>query len=155
MNKEELKKLKEDPNIKFIYKLPNSSYEEKIEYIIIGDVQTSKNNNIRMFSLDDWFIRMQSGSILPYVCSTLTRSGKIKEFLNIYEKPDLIKLRTFLLASTNKEEITQESLWGIQILKEMRVNRPDVFKAKCSPDSALKGFLMMVSSLHKKEIIDK
>ena len=83
---------------------------------------------------------MKSGSLLPYVCSILSKSGKIKEYVNIYEKPDIIKLRRYIIARVtylqgiNKDlpnidmDITRECLWGIQIIKESKVNRIDVFK---------------------------
>ena len=53
MTKEELKKYKENKDIKFIYKIPCSFYEEGYEYIVVGDNITSKNDNVTFFSLDD------------------------------------------------------------------------------------------------------
>lgn len=53
MTTEELNKLKENSNIQFIYKIPNSLYNEKYEYIIIGDNPDIKADNIRTFSCDD------------------------------------------------------------------------------------------------------
>ena len=61
---------------------------------------------------------MKSGSILPYVCSILPRSGKIKEFLNIYEKPNILSLRKLVTeyimnpqtASLTENECLQECL---------------------------------------------
>jgi hypothetical protein len=52
---------------------------------------------------------MRAGSLLPYVCSTLTKQRKIKEYLNIYERPNLLEFRKFILSdSISKKEINQE-----------------------------------------------
>lgn len=159
MNKEEIKKLKENKDIKFIYKIPCSLYDEGFEYIIVGNILTETKENIRRFSLDDWFLRMNTGSLLPYVCSTLPRSGKIKEYLNIYDKPDLIKLRKLLIDSTmgmymtlTDNEVIQESLWGIQIIKESKVNRPDVFKDKNILSKSFSMFLQAVDPIYKMSL---
>lgn len=53
MTTEEIKQLKEDNNIKFVYKIPCSLYDERFEYIIIGNIKTFRHNNIRSFSIDD------------------------------------------------------------------------------------------------------
>lgn len=53
MTKEEIRQLKENKDIKFIYKIPCSFYEEGYEYIVVGDNITSKNDNVIFFSLDD------------------------------------------------------------------------------------------------------
>ena len=155
MTKEELTKLKENKGIKFIYKIPCSLYEEGFEYIIVGDINTFIKDNIRAFSLDDWFLRMYAGSLLPYVCSTLTKSGKIKEYLNIYEKPDLMKLRKFILSNEYTNEIIQECLWGIQVIEEFKVNRPDVFKTKCSSTEALNKFMKAVDPIYKMNLNER
>lgn len=140
MTKEELKAYKENKEVKFIYKLPCSLYDEGYEYIIVGNNIVSKDDNVRIFSLEDWFIRIKSGSLLPYVCSILSKSGKVKEYINIYEKPDIINLRKYIMersAIYNIEhirdidkELMQECLWGIQVIRELKVNRIDVFKEK-------------------------
>ena len=159
MTKEEIRQLKENKYIKFIYKIPCSFYEEGYEYIVVGDNITSKNDNVTFFSLDDWFLRMKSGSLLPYVCSILSKSGKIKEYVNIYEKPDIIKLRRYIIARVtylqgiNKDlpnidmDITRECLWGIQIIKESKVNRIDVFKGKIV--NPLKDFITISEPIYK------
>lgn len=152
MTKDELKNYKENKDIKFIYKIPCSLYKEGFEYIIIGNLLTEKKENIRFFNLDDWFVRMKSGSLLPYVCSTLSKSGKIKEFLNIYDKPNLLNLRSFLLHATEDIEIIQEGLWGLQVLKEFKVNRPDVFKSKYTSDEVLRLFLSAVDPMYKMSL---
>lgn len=152
MTKDELKNYKENKDIKFIYKIPCSLYKEGFEYIIIGNLLTEKKENIRFFNLDDWFVRMKSGSLLPYVCSTLSKSGKIKEFLNIYDKPNLLNLRSFLLHATEDIEIIQEGLWGLQVLKEFKVNRPDVFKSEHTSDEVLRSFLSAVDPMYKMSL---
>lgn len=155
MTKEEINQLKEDKDIKFVYKIPCSLYDNGYRYIIIGNISSSNIGNIWKFSLDDWFLRMYCGSLLPYVCSTLPKSCKIKEYLNIYEKPDLLKLRKFILSLKNSEEIIQESLWGLQIIKEFKVNRPDVFKIKWTESKAIKSFLEAVEPMFKKSLYDR
>lgn len=140
MTKEELKVYKENKEVKFIYKLPCSLYDEGYEYIIVGNNIVSKDDNIRIFSLEDWFIRIKSGSLLPYVCSILSKSGKVKEYINIYEKPDIINLRKYIMERSAlydaehmrhiDKELIQECLWGIQVIREFKVNRVDVFKEK-------------------------
>lgn len=132
MTKEEIKQLKENKDIKFIYKIPCSLFNEGFEYIIIGYNIDIKDNSVRIFTIDDWFTLMKSGSILPYVCSTLSKSGKIKELINIYEKPNILKLRHYIndLNLIDKKTLIQECLWGEQFIKEGKVNRVDVFKNK-------------------------
>ena len=138
MTKEELNEYKKNKEVKFIYKLPCSFYPEGCEYVIIGNNITAKDNNIRVFSFEDWFEKIKLGSLLPYVCSILPRSGKIKEYINIYEKPNIINLRNYLInqsatcnfKSNLDKELVQECLWGIQVIKEFKVNRIDVFKEK-------------------------
>lgn len=159
MTKEEIKQLKEDKDIKFIYKIPCSFYEEGYEYIIVGENMIPKNDNARFFNLDDWFSIMKSGSLLPYVCSILPKSGKIKEYVNIYEKPDIIKLRRYIISEItylqgiNKDlpnidmDITRECLWGIQVIKESKVNRIDVFKEKIV--NPLKDFMTISEPIYK------
>ena len=48
-------------------------------------------------SKEDWFSLMKSGSLLPYVCATIGRQGKIKEEVNIYDRPNLLTLRKYIL----------------------------------------------------------
>lgn len=162
LTKENLQKLKENKDVKFIYKLPCSFWEEKFEYVIIGDLDTKEDNNVKYFSLDDWFLLMKSGSLLPYVCSTLNKSGKIKEFINIYEKPNIVKFRRYITdrakmldqmyknLSNMEYVVNQECLWGIQIIKEGRVNRVDIFKEKC--ENPLKEFIKLSDPIYKMQI---
>lgn len=141
-----LNDLKQDGEIKFIYKLPNSSYEEGFEYIIVGELEEFPNS--RIFTLDEWFKRMENGSLLPYVCATLPKRNKVKEYLNIYSKPDVLKLRR-LIPDLEGNELIQECLWGVQVIKEMKVNRPDVFKDKNSIFTAVDDFYTVVDPMHK------
>ena len=106
---------------------------------------------------------MQSGSLLPVVCATINKSGKIKEYVNIYEKTDIIKLRKYILGLVTyfqaiyedpgcprvelKREIDQECLWGIQTIKEFKVNRIDVFKEE--HENPLKEFITAVDPIYK------
>ena len=50
MQQSKLKELKENQEVKFIYKLPSSFYEEGFEYIIVGDIKLDENN-ITIYSL--------------------------------------------------------------------------------------------------------
>ena len=50
MNKEEIKELKENKDIKFIYKLPCSFFDEGFEYIIIGYNTNIEDNNVQVFT---------------------------------------------------------------------------------------------------------
>lgn len=141
-----LNDLKQNGEIKFIYKLPNSSYEEGFEYIIVGELEEFPNS--RIFTLDEWFKRMENGSLLPYVCATLPKRNKVKEYLNIYSKPDVLKLRRLIL-DLEGSELIQECLWGVQVIREMKVNRPDVFKDKNSIFTAVDDFYAAVDPMYK------
>ena len=157
MTKEELKMYKENKEVKFIYRLPCSLYNEGFEYIIVGNNIIVQGDNIRIFSLEDWFIRIKSGSLLPYVCSILSKSGKIKEYINIYEKPDIINLRKYIMEQFTlysgehtdniKKELIQECLWGIQVIREFKVNRIDVFKEKIN--NPFKEFMIASTPIYK------
>lgn len=119
MNKKLLKILKESKRIKYIYRIANFLYKEGYEYIVIGDLSQEdflksfsiQSNIVRYFTIDDWFIRMQSGSLLPYVCSILSKANKIKEYLNIYSKPDLLAFRKLVKSGIlSDNECVQECL---------------------------------------------
>jgi hypothetical protein len=49
-NKSDILKLKQDSGVKFIYEIPESS---NFEYIVVGDVETKVEDNVRYFSLED------------------------------------------------------------------------------------------------------
>lgn len=126
MSKEELQEIKENPNIKFAYKIPCSFYKDGFEYIIIG--YSIKGYNVKCFTVDDWFNIMESGSLLPYVCSTIGKSGKIKEYLNVFKKPDVVLNNKFIKQLKDSRDKIEEMSWAIQYIQEGKVNRPDVFK---------------------------
>lgn len=159
LTKEKLNEYKENKEVLYIYKLPCSLYNSRFEYIIVGNVQKEDYNNVRYFKPEDWFYRIGSGSLLPTVCATLTKSGKVKEYVNIYQKPDIIKLRALLICSFNNstqfnnkltsQEILQESLWGSQVIKEFRVNRVDVFNTKLNMETAYKNFIDSSEPIYK------
>ena len=71
MNKEEIKELKENKDIKYIYKIPCSLFETDL-LVIIGNIKTKydKEKHCLYFSFEDWFQRTDCGDLLPYVCST-------------------------------------------------------------------------------------
>ena len=71
---------------------------------------------------------MKAGSMLPYVCATCSKAGKVKEYINIYEKPDLLALRHYISTIKDDKILLQECLWGEQYIKEGKINRIDVFK---------------------------
>lgn len=48
----DIKQLKENEEVKFIYKLPNSLYDEGFEYIIVGDVNKEIPNG-RTFTIEE------------------------------------------------------------------------------------------------------
>lgn len=52
MTKEYLNTLKEDKGILYIYRIPNSSFADKFEYIIIGNFK-DKRSNIRTFTIQE------------------------------------------------------------------------------------------------------
>lgn len=127
MNKEKLSELKENKEILYIYRIPCSLSD--YQYVIIGNVKTHLDKYDCYYSTEDWFSLMKSGSLLPYVCATIGRQGKIKEEVNIYDRPNLLTLRKYILTEELPNwRVYQELQWADQVLVEFRVNRPDVFK---------------------------
>lgn len=106
MTKEELQKIKDNKEIKFAYRIPCSFYPEGYEYIIVGG--SVKGSNVRCFTIEEWFNIMEKGSLLPYVCSTIGKSGKIKEYLNIYKKPDVVLNNKYIVWLTDSKNRIQE-----------------------------------------------
>ena len=155
MDIDKLNSYKENKEIKFIYKIPCSLYEERFKYIIIGNIQTKQDRNEFYFSLEDWFSEMMSGGLLCYVCAILPRRYKIKEHLNIYVKPDLLKLRKYICSLTDDNKIIEHSLWGVQLIEEFKINRFDVFKEGHTKQFALQEFLDKVEPIFKKSIDGK
>lgn len=166
MNKEEIKKLKENKEIKYIYKVPCSLFETDL-LVIIGNVKTKydKENNCLYFSFEDWFQRIECGDLLPYVCSKLNKSGKIKEYLYIYTKPDLVKFRNYIVKdpSITSLEKYMEVNWALQIIRESQVNRPNIFSKNDNFEelveknykNCLSTFLNEVQPMYLKQLYDK
>ena len=128
MDKAQLDKLKEDAGILYMYKIPCSYFEDKFQWIIVG-TKKKRIKQTSYYTKEEWFDLLKSGSLLPYVCATLGKAGKIKEFVNIYERPDVLVLRKYLLTSKIPDwRLFQECCWADQIMTEFKVNRPDVFK---------------------------
>lgn len=89
--------LKNNEDIRYIYTIPNSMFDDGLQYILIGDIITAQEDDVFCYSFNDWFNKMGSGDLLPYACATLSRKYKPKEYLNIYDKPDLLKFRKYIL----------------------------------------------------------
>lgn len=53
MNNESIKQLKENKEIKFIYKIPCSLYTEGYEFIIVGDNISITDTNVRLFTTQE------------------------------------------------------------------------------------------------------
>lgn len=143
-----ISKLKNNEDIKYIYIIPNSLFEDGHQYILIGDIKTQQENNVFCFSLDDWFAKMKSGDLLPYACSTLKKKYKPKEYLNIYDKPNILKFRKYILnCNLSNWEVEQQLLWAMQILEEFKINRYDVFTSKNDLNNVLNTFLNKVEGM--------
>ena len=99
----DVNKLKNNDDIKYIYLIPNSLFKDKLQYIIIGNIETDHEGNLFCYSLDDWFEKMNSGDLLPYACAILKKKYKPKEYLNIYKKPDVLTFRKYILNSNMSE----------------------------------------------------
>lgn len=97
-SKEEIQTLKENKEVLYFYKLPCSLFDSGFQYIIVTDAlePPEKYDNVKYLSSQCWFQRMQNGSLLPIVCTSLGKSYKIKEYVSVYVKPDIIKLRKLL-----------------------------------------------------------
>lgn len=98
---------------------------------------------------------MINGSLLPYVCNTLNKSYKIKEYINIYTKPDPLKTRSYISKLSDKSDVIRECLWTIQFVKEGKVNRPDVFKTQKSYSEVLKEFYDVVDPIYYMKLKNK
>lgn len=97
-SKEEIQALKENKEVLYFYKLPCSLFDSGFQYIIVTDAlePPEKYDNVKYLSSQCWFQRMQNGSLLPIVCTLLGKSYKMKEYVSVYIKPDIIKLRKLL-----------------------------------------------------------
>lgn len=148
MSNIDVSKLKNNDNIRYIYTIPNSLFEDGLQYILIGDIKTDNENNVFCYSLDDWFSKMKAGDLLPYACATLKKKYKPKEYLNIYEKPDILKFRRYILnCNLSDWEVEQQLLWAMQILTEYKINRYDVFPSKCDFKALFSDFLSRVEGM--------
>lgn len=105
-----IEKLKYNDDIRYIYLIPNSLFEDKMQYVLIGNIKTDKEDNVFCYSLEDWFQKMKSGDLLPYACATLSKKYKPKEYLNIYDKPNMLTFRKYILNSTLPEWETKQQL---------------------------------------------
>lgn len=142
MNNIDVSKLKNNDNIKYIYMIPNSMFNDGFQYILIGDIKTEHEDNLFCYSMEDWFSKMKSGDLLPYACATLKKKYKPKEFLNIYDKPNILKFRKYILSCNLSElEKTQQLYWAIQILNEYKINRYDEPSFKIDFNTVLNDFL--------------
>lgn len=149
--------LKENKDIKYIYKIPCSYLEEGFLYVIIGTLaEPIKDNAILYMSLEKWFERMQQGDLLMYACATLPKKYRLKEHLNIYTKPDLLKFRKFILSTHLSDlEICLETNWAEQILTEWKINRYDVVKTEPNVAVSLSRFLAIIDPMYKKDLNDR
>jgi hypothetical protein len=138
----DVSQLKNNDDIKYIYLIPNSLFEDKKQYILIGDIPTANEDNVFCYSLEDWFLKMKSGDLIPYACATLSKKYKPKEFLNIYDKPDLLSFRKYILNCDLSEwEIQQQLYWALQIIDEFKINRYDAFASKIDFKALFSEFL--------------
>ena len=46
-------KLKNNDDIKYIYLIPNSLFEDNLQYVLIGDIKTETEDNVCCYSLED------------------------------------------------------------------------------------------------------
>ena len=153
MSNVDINKLKSYKKIKYIYIIPNSYYEDKQQYILIGDLETESEDNVFCYSLDDWFELMANGSLLPYACSILNKKYRKKEYLNVYKKPEMLLFRKYILNSNLSDmEQMQQLNWAIQILDEFKINRHDAFLVKQSKDELLFNFLDKMEGQFKMQI---
>lgn len=142
-------------SVYFLYKLPCSLYKNGFENIIVGDFKSKRLIGDTYININDWFSMMTNGSLLPYVCNTLSKSYKIKEYINIYSKPDPLKTRSYISKLSDKSDVIRECLWTIQFVKEGKVNRPDVFKTQKSYSEVLKEFYDIVDPIYYMKLKNK
>ena len=69
----------------------------------------------------------------------------------MYQKPDMLKLRHYVLNINNEKDIIQECRWGIQCIKEGKVNRIDIFKDSYSVQDVRSDFLELVAPIYKQK----
>lgn len=153
MSNIDVSKLKNNDNIRYIYIIPNLMFEDGLQYILIGDIKTDHEDNVFCYSMKDWFLKMESGDLLPYACATLKKKYKPKEFLNIYDKPDILKFRKYILnCNLSETEKIQQLYWAIQILDEYKINRYDFSSCKINFNTILNDFLSKVEGMFIQSI---
>lgn len=144
----DVSKLKNNEDIKYIYLIPNSLFDNKLQYILIGDIATDNEDNVFCYSLEDWFSKMSSGDLLPYACAILKKKYKPKEYLNIYNKPDMLTFRKYILNSNMSDWETEQQLnWAIQIIEEGTINRFDTFASRGDFKTLYSEFLNKVDGM--------
>lgn len=145
--------LKNNDDIKYIYLIQNSLFEDKLQYILIGDIPTNSEGEVFCYSLEDWFDLMKSGSLIPYACATLSKKYKPKEFLNIYEKPDLMQFRKYILNCDLLDwQKHQQLFWILQVMDEFKINRYDAFASKSDFKALLSQFLRKMEGMVEKSL---
>lgn len=118
MDKESLKILKDNPDIKYIYKIPSYWYTEKCLYIVISkEMPQILGDNVFYFSTAQWFEMMTNGSPLVFACGRLKKRFKIKEYLSIYQKPDNLLIRKYLSTRVKGTIGLLEADYGFQLIK--------------------------------------
>lgn len=97
MTKAEIMELVKDGGVLYIYRIPCSYFEEDC-LIIVGD-KPIKKKGVLYYSSEEWFALLNSGSLIPYVCAIAPKQHKIKVAVTVYQKPDLLLLRKYLLSN--------------------------------------------------------
>ena len=116
---------------------------------------TQEDFNRIIYSIEEWLQLMESGSLLPYICGTLPKKYKLKEYLNMYIKPDVLALRKYINKLTNVHSIFRESIWGKQLIREGKINRIDPYKEmEFDHKKAMQEFSIAVDPIYKKYIYD-
>lgn len=164
MDKESLKDLKGNPNIKYIYKIPSYWYKEECLYIIImGQIQKieSQESNIFCFTTEKWFDMMTKGSPLVFACGRLKKRFKIKEYLSIYQKPDSLSIRKYLTTRAKDTLGLVEADYGFQLVKYGQI-----FNFECSGkyvlsniqqayEELMQDICKITDSLYKDSLIEQ
>lgn len=97
MTKAEIMELAKDEGILYIYRIPCSYFEEDCLIIVGG--KPVKKKGVLYYTSEEWFHLLNSGSLIPYVCAIAPKQNKIKVAVTVYQKPDLLLLRKYLLTN--------------------------------------------------------
>lgn len=146
MTDEEIKKVKEDPEVLFFYKLPDSrNPNNPFIYLIIGgkDPRTDYNNII-WFTKEEWMNKHLQGSPLAIACSEASRKYKLKEYIRItrqievnlpqiqnyfLSKPaDILSLRELYYAD---QLLLEKKVFWLDPWKKIKVKTPEEIIEKC------------------------